>query len=72
VAAGTSQLFLPAQLQIGGQRAEILYVGHAPGIVEGVFQLNGEIPLSVESGRQPVRLRVGGIQSPADVVLWVQ
>jgi uncharacterized protein (TIGR03437 family) len=72
VAAAVSSLFQPTLVQIGGQSAELIYAGNAPGIVEGVIQVNARVPQSAGSGSQAVRFSVGGIQSPAGVVLWVQ
>jgi uncharacterized protein (TIGR03437 family) len=41
---------LPVSIAVGPQSAEILYVGNAPGIVEGVMQINFRVPaLSVST-----------------------
>lgn len=72
VASAVSSLFQPTAVQIGGQTAELVYAGNAPGIVEGVIQVNARVPQTAATGSQPLRFSVGGNLSPAGVVLWVQ
>jgi uncharacterized protein (TIGR03437 family) len=51
---------LPVSVQIGGQNAKVIYAGGAPGIVEGVLQVNVEIPAGVTPGPSvPLLLQVG-------------
>jgi uncharacterized protein (TIGR03437 family) len=51
---------LTVTAQIGGQSAEVLYAGGAPGIVEGVIQVNLRIPRTGQTGAVvPLVLRVG-------------
>jgi uncharacterized protein (TIGR03437 family) len=45
-------------LTIGGQPAEILYAGPAPYEVSGKLQVNAVVPQGIESGAQPIVLRV--------------
>ncbi|HZT28993.1 MAG TPA: hypothetical protein VFA33_03855 [Bryobacteraceae bacterium] len=59
----TGTLALPATATIGGQNAEVLYAGPAPGLVAGVIQINLRIPAGAPSGSQPVFLRVGNFSS---------
>jgi uncharacterized protein (TIGR03437 family) len=63
---------LPVTVQIDGQDAEVSYAGQAPGLVEGVMQINAKIPDSVASGEVSVNLKVGGAASPATVTLMVR
>jgi uncharacterized protein (TIGR03437 family) len=59
--------------QIGGQFAEILYAGGAPGIVEGVIQVNLRIPPASQIGAAvPLVLRVGNSTSQIGITLAVQ
>ena len=61
------------QVTIGGQRAEVLYAGAAPGLVAGVVQINAQIPPDIDTGDAvPVRLTVSGVASPAGVTLVVR
>jgi uncharacterized protein (TIGR03437 family) len=75
VIAGTLPLpapILPVTVQIDGQDAEVFYAGQAPGLVEGVMQINAKIPDSAASGEVSVNLKVGDAASPATVTLMVR
>jgi uncharacterized protein (TIGR03437 family) len=41
---------LPVLAKVGGQIADVLYSGGAPGIVEGVIQVNLRIPFASPTG----------------------
>lgn len=60
VAAGVSGLTLPVTATVGGQTAEVIYAGNAPGLVEGVIQINLRLSANVPSGDQPVVITIGG------------
>ena len=67
IAAGGSYTpVLPVGVKIGGQDAEILYSGSAPGLVAGIVQLKARVPPGL-SGRQSVTLSAGGSVSQAEV-----
>ena len=66
------QPLLPVSVTIGGQAAEISYVGAAPGVVSGIVQVNVRIPDGVGSGAVPVQLRVGDQVSQAGVTVNVE
>ncbi len=58
---------------IGGQNAEVLYQGAAPGLVAGVLQVNARIPANIASGSTvPVVVTIGNVNSQANVTLAVQ
>lgn len=46
-------------LTLGGQPAQILYAGAAPGQVSGLLQINAVVPTNIGSGAQPVVLTIG-------------
>ena len=51
---------LPVDVQIGGQTADVLYAGAAPGLVAGVMQINVRIPAGIApSSAVRVQLIVG-------------
>ncbi len=51
---------LPVEVKIGPEAADILYFGDAPGLVEGVFQINARVPETLmRVGAQPVSVRIG-------------
>lgn len=57
---------------IGGQQAEILYAGAAPGLVAGVLQVNARIPAAAASGNIPVVVSVGNSSSQPDLTVAVR
>ena len=63
---------LPVNVTIGGQRADVLYAGAAPGIVAGVFQLNVRVPIAIAEGSQPVVVRIGGGASQLGLTIAVK
>jgi uncharacterized protein (TIGR03437 family) len=54
---------LEVSVLIGGQPAQILYAGAAPGFVAGVLQVNVQIPAGV-SGVVPIQLKIGDATTP--------
>jgi uncharacterized protein (TIGR03437 family) len=69
-AAGQVPL-LPVSVTIGGEPAEILYAGAAPGYA-GLMQVNARVPASLAPGDQPVALRVGSAESQPGVTVAVR
>jgi uncharacterized protein (TIGR03437 family) len=64
---------LPVNLLIDGQPAEILYVGGAPGMVQGVTQLNVRIPETVSPLYDAtVMLQAGPFASPTTISMTVR
>ncbi len=67
------QPVLPVTVTIGGQNAEILYAGGAPGAVAGLMQINVRIPSGIPTGAAvPVALRVGNASAQAGVTVAVR
>ena len=72
-AGNRPQPVLPVLAQIGGQVADVLYAGGAPGIVEGVIQVNLRIPTAGQTGAAvPLVLRVGNSLSQPGITLAIQ
>ncbi len=64
---------LPVRLLMDGQPAEIAYAGSAPGMVEGMVQVNARIPASVTPGPYVrVVLEAGDFISPSTITLSVR
>jgi uncharacterized protein (TIGR03437 family) len=64
---------LPVLAQVGGNAAEVLYAGGAPGIVAGVIQVNLRIPRSSQTGAAvPLMLRAGDSTSQSGITLAIQ
>jgi trimeric autotransporter adhesin len=54
------RLMLPVSATVGGMPAEVLYAGVAPGLIQGVMQINVAIPSAVTPGPSvPVVVTVG-------------
>jgi uncharacterized protein (TIGR03437 family) len=68
----TPQPALPVSVTIGGQPANVLFYGEAPGMVAGVMQVNVQIPATVASGAVPISVTVGGKPSQSGVTVAVQ
>jgi uncharacterized protein (TIGR03437 family) len=63
----------PVSVTIGGQPAEVLYGGAAPGLIAGVLQVNARVPAGVAPGSQvPVIVTVGNKLSQSGVTLAVR
>jgi uncharacterized protein (TIGR03437 family) len=61
----------PVTVTIGGKPANSNYAGGAPGIVQGVMQINAQIPSGLSAGNAAVVVTVGNIQSQAGVTVSV-
>ncbi len=62
---------LPVTVTIGGQQAEILFVGAVSGLVAGVMQVDARVPDGIGPGNVPVVITVGGNRSPSSVTMDV-
>jgi len=63
---------LPVQVFIDNQPAEVLYAGAAPGLVQGVLQINARIPAGASEGGVTVTIQVGDAVSPNTVMVVVR
>lgn len=64
---------LPVDVFIDNQPAEILFAGAAPGMIQGITQINARVPQSASTGDQiKVMLKVGDYSSPNTVTLSVR
>jgi uncharacterized protein (TIGR03437 family) len=57
---------------IGGVAAQVTYAGAAPYEVNGVLQVNVQIPQSTPSGNVAVQIRIGNAASQAGITLAVR
>ena len=62
----------PVKVTIGGEEAEVLYLGAAPMLVSGVGQWNVRISGSLKPGVHSVVLESEGIQSSPNVTIVVE
>jgi uncharacterized protein (TIGR03437 family) len=59
-------------VNIGGAPAQVTYAGAAPYEVEGVFQINAQIPAGTPAGTVPVQITIGPAASQPGLTVAVQ
>ena len=70
---GTGGLGPPLRVLLGGVPAVVSYAGHAPGLVDGVFQINATIPMGVTPGDAvPLIIEAGGNASLPNVTVAIR
>jgi len=62
----------PVTATIGGVTATVDYAGPAPGLVNGVMQVNLTVPAGLTPGPQPVVITVGAASSQKGITVAVQ
>lgn len=62
----------PVTATVGGQPATVVYAGAVPGSVQGLYQVNLEIPQAVSSGSVPLQLTIGGATTQSKVTLTIE
>jgi uncharacterized protein (TIGR03437 family) len=50
---------------VGGQPAKVTFAGAAPGLIDGVYQLDIQAPTGVSGSALPLVIMVDGVSSPA-------
>lgn len=64
---------LPVTVTIGGQPAQLQYVGGAPGEIAGLMQINAVIPSGIQTGNAvTVVVQVGTASSQPGVTIAVR
>jgi len=56
---GLKHSVLPATATIGGLPATVIYAGSAPGDVEGIMQVDMQVPSGLTPGAQPIIITFG-------------
>jgi uncharacterized protein (TIGR03437 family) len=70
-ATALSKPVLPCSVQIGGQPADVIYCGCAPGFA-GLLQVNAKISAAANAGQVPVFLTIGSSTSQAGITISVR
>jgi endo-1,4-beta-xylanase len=70
-APGTANQVLPVNATIGGATATVGYAGSAPGLVNGVMQVNLTVPAGL-TGPQLLAITVGGVMSQSGITVAVK
>jgi uncharacterized protein (TIGR03437 family) len=64
---------LPVTATIGGQAAEVLYAGGAPGLLAGLLQINVRVPEQIDAALEvPVAVRIGDAETQSGVTLSIK
>lgn len=67
------RVVLPVSVTIGGAPAQVLYAGSAPGLVDGLIQINAVVPQGIAPGPSvPLVVQIGDYQSQPGITLSVQ
>jgi endo-1,4-beta-xylanase len=69
---GPGSQTLPVSATIGGIGAGVLYAGPAPGLVNGVLQVNVAVPVGLAVGPQAVVISVGVVASQDGITVAVR
>jgi uncharacterized protein (TIGR03437 family) len=72
VGSTLTQPLADVSVMIGGQKADVLYAGGAPGLVEGLLQVDVRIPAGTPSGNAPVDMQIGKATTPSGGTIAVQ
>jgi len=72
VAAGISSLNQQTLVTINGSPAVVLYAGNAPGLVEGVVQINVKMPFNTVPGQNSISVQIGAVATTSNVTVWVE
>jgi uncharacterized protein (TIGR03437 family) len=72
LAAAATSIAQDVTVRIGGVSVKPLYAGAAPGIVQGVVQINAVIPTSLPTGNVPIDVAIGGVTSAAGVTVAIK
>jgi uncharacterized protein (TIGR03437 family) len=71
--APLAALLQATTVRIGGVIAPVTYAGAAPGLVNGMLQINATVPDGVTPGDAvPIEITIGDITSPTGVTLAVR
>ncbi|MGA2724822.1 MAG: hypothetical protein ABSG79_20735 [Bryobacteraceae bacterium] len=72
LAPGAALLQANVSVLVGGQPAQVLYAGAAPGLVNGLVQINVQLPAGVTGDTVPVLATVGQYISQSGVTAAIQ
>lgn len=71
-AAPLAELLADVSVTIGGQPAEVVYGGGAPGLINGLVQVNAVVAEGTPSGDAEIVVTIGGEASQAGVTVSIQ
>jgi uncharacterized protein (TIGR03437 family) len=63
----------PVSAMVGGQAAQVMWAGNAPECVQGVMQVNIQLPAGVAGkGSVPIIFSIGGNSSQSTITVAVK
>jgi uncharacterized protein (TIGR03437 family) len=71
MAPAPAQLVQPATVTIGGKPASVNYAGAAPGDINGLLQINVQIPTGLPAGPAALTVSIAGINGPTGTTIYV-
>jgi uncharacterized protein (TIGR03437 family) len=72
LARRAANLAAPVRVSLAGRDVPVVYAGAAPGLVNGVFQLNVQIPSDLPAGTASITVNINGQDSPRGVTLEIR
>ena len=72
VSSGISSLNLQTLATINSQPTTVQYAGNAPGLVQGVIQINVKLPPLTKSGANDIVMQIGPNSTTSTVTVWVE
>ncbi len=72
IPTGISALGVTPVITVGGitvPAADLLYAGVSPGSISGLYQINLRVPMNLGAGDQPIRIRLGSLESTGGTTL---
>ncbi len=67
-----AETVLPVTASVGGQAAQVIYAGSAPGQIAGVQQVELVVPAGAGTGSVPVVITAGGVSSAAGIPIYLK
>jgi uncharacterized protein (TIGR03437 family) len=61
----------PVTVTLAGRSTTVQYAGAAPGLVQGVLQVNAGVPVGLTPGPVPIVVAVGGVNTQPGLVVYV-
>jgi len=61
------------EVRVSNEDAEVLYAGAAPGLVDGVVQINVRLPRDISTGSAiPISIKIGNAMSQAGITVSIK
>jgi uncharacterized protein (TIGR03437 family) len=71
LAPGADQTVAQIAASVNNIPAKVIYAGNAPTLVEGVLQINVQLPENLPGGAVPIVVHAGSSYTTAGVTVWI-